>query len=66
EIEKVDLAHKLIADIAKATSRNLNINQNEQAKTLVDQLFQCENHSFSPTGKKIMSTITLDEIATKF
>lgn len=66
EIEKVDLAHKLIADIAKASSRNLNINQNEQAKTLVDQLFQCENHSYSPTGKKIMNTITLEEIATKF
>ncbi|MBU3658581.1 MAG: DNA mismatch repair endonuclease MutL [Flavobacteriales bacterium] len=66
EIEKSDLAHKLISDIAKSASRTLSISTIDQGKKIIDQLFQCENHSFSPTGKKIISTLTFEEIAQKF
>jgi DNA mismatch repair protein MutL len=66
EIEKSDLAHKLIADIAKSASRTLSVSTIDHGKKIIDQLFQCENHSFSPTGKKILSTLTFEEIAQKF
>ncbi len=66
EIEKSDLAHKLISDIAKSASRTLKIATIDHGKKIIDQLFQCENHSFSPTGKKIISTLTFEEIAQKF
>ena len=66
EIEKSDLAHKLISDIAKSASRTLSISTIDHGKKIIDQLFQCENHSFSPTGKKILSTLTIEEIAQKF
>jgi len=66
EIDKSDLAHKLIADISKSASKNISLTHKEQAKKLIDQLFQCENHSFSPAGKKIISTLTIEEIAQKF
>jgi DNA mismatch repair protein MutL len=66
EIEKSDLAHKLISDIAKSASRTLTISTIDHGKKIIDQLFQCENHSFSPTGKKILSTLTIEEIAQKF
>jgi DNA mismatch repair protein MutL len=66
EIEKSDLAHKLISDIAKSASRTLTISTVDHGKKIIDQLFQCENHSFSPMGKKILSTLTIEEIAQKF
>jgi DNA mismatch repair protein MutL len=66
EIDKSDLAHQLIASIAKSASKSIALTHNEEAKRMIVQLFQCENHSFSPTGKKILSTLTIEEIAQKF
>ena len=67
EIEKGDLAHKLIGAIAKSASlKKLNLSTDEMIQSLIDQLFQCENHTYSPRNKKIIETISLVEINQKF
>ncbi len=67
EIEKGDIAHSLILAIAvSASMKKLNLSSNESIQALIDQLFQCENHAYSPRNKKIIETITLDEIGQKF
>ncbi|MEY4792928.1 MAG: hypothetical protein RIT34_1735, partial [Bacteroidota bacterium] len=38
----------------------------EEALALVEDLFQCAQHSHTPAGKTIMSTLTFDELAKKF
>lgn len=66
EIEKGDLAHTLIGAIAKSASlKKLNLSTDEMIQSLIDQLFQCENHTYSPRNKKIIETISLDEIHQK-
>ena len=42
------------------------LNNNTSAEHLVEQLFQCPEHSFTPKGKKIIQTLTLEEISSKF
>jgi len=67
EIEKGDLAHTLIGAIAKSAAlKKLNLSTPEMIQSLIDQLFQCENHTYSPRNKKIIETISLDEINNKF
>tara|TARA_R110002072_G_scaffold302402_1_gene485092 strand:+ start:17923 stop:19770 length:1848 start_codon:yes stop_codon:yes gene_type:complete len=67
DIEKGEIAHTLIASIAKSSSmKNLSLSNNESIQGLIDQLFQCKNHTYSPRNKKIIETISLDEIAQKF
>ena len=67
EIEKGDLAHNLVHSIARrASQKKLNLNTNEAIQSLIDQLFQCESHTFSPSNKKIIETITIDELTNKF
>jgi len=66
EIEKGELAHTLIGAIAKSASlKKLNLSTDEMIQSLIDQLFQCENHTYSPRNKKIIETISLDEIHQK-
>lgn len=38
----------------------------EEMTDLIDRLFACENHHFTPDGKKIMTIVTLDEIEKRF
>lgn len=67
EIEKGDIAHTLVLAIAKsAAMKKINLNTNESIQALINQLFQCENHSYSPRNKKIVETLSLDEIQQKF
>jgi len=67
EIDKGDVAHALILSIAKSASlKKINLSTNESIQGLVDQLFQCEQHVYSPSNKKIIETISLDEIHLKF
>lgn len=67
EIDKGEIAHVIVQSIASAAGRRkTNIQNNEIAESLVEQLFQCTEHSFTPKGKKIIQTLTLEEIATKF
>lgn len=66
EIEKGELAHSIISKIAKSASLVFSIKNEIEGKNVIDSLFQCEEHSFTPNGKTIMSTINMDEIAIKF
>lgn len=67
DVEKGELAHSLVSTIAASASVNIkDLNNYEAQKSLVDQLFQCENHMFTPRNKKIIETIDLDFIQSKF
>jgi DNA mismatch repair protein MutL len=67
EIDKGEIAHVIVQSIASAAGRKKSsIQNNETAEALVEQLFQCPEHSFTPKGKKIIQTLTIEEIATKF
>jgi len=39
---------------------------NEEMSDLIDRLFACANHNFTPDGKKIMSIFTQDELEKRF
>jgi DNA mismatch repair protein MutL len=65
-IDKGDIAHVIVQDIAIASSRKKTIKTQEEAVLLIERLFQCLIHTTTSSGKKIMETITLEEIATKF
>ncbi len=67
DIEKGDIAHILINSISRAASQKKNIKlNNEAANQLVEELFQCPEHVYTPNGKTIIQTITLEELANKF
>jgi DNA-binding phage protein len=67
DIEKGDLAHNLVAAIARSAGmKQLNLNTDEAVESLVNRLFQCENHMFTATNKKIIDTISIETIETKF
>jgi DNA mismatch repair protein MutL len=66
EIDKGEIAHVIVQAIALAGGKKKVITSNEAADALVERLFQCPDHSFTPSGKKIIESITLEEIATKF
>ena len=54
DIEKGDIAHSLVASIARsAAMKQLNLNSNEAIQGLINQLFQCENHMYTPSNKKL-------------
>lgn len=67
DIDKGDLAHSLILSIARAAaSGRIHLENQESIQSLVDRLFQCEEHAYSPSHKKIIDTISLEEIHHKF
>jgi len=39
---------------------------NEEMSDLIDRLFACSNHNFTPDGKKIMTILTHEEIEKRF
>jgi DNA mismatch repair protein MutL len=66
DIEKGELAHNIILSIARSSSSNAIITDVNKAKILVEQLFLCKDHSYTASGKKIISTLEMQEIAAKF
>jgi len=67
EIEKGDISHILISSIAFAASLRKNAFHNKEAIIqLIEDLFACSEHTFTPNGKKIIETISLEEINEKF
>ena len=66
ELQKGELAHGIISKIAKSAGFSTSIKNVIEGKNLIDSLFQCEEHAFTPNGKTIISTISMDEIALKF
>lgn len=66
EIEKGDLAHGLIATLAaNASMRKLDLSNNDAVQSLIDRLFLCENHMYTPRNKKIIESITTEELEKK-
>lgn len=67
DIEKGEVAHELVRSIARsAAMKRLELSNKEQIQSLIDRLFQCEDHAYSPTNKKIMETLDLAFIDKKF
>jgi DNA mismatch repair protein MutL len=63
---KNDYYESLAKGLAKITSINYGKNMNtEEMREIVDELFACQVPNFSPDGKSIINTLTLDEIEKK-
>lgn len=63
DIDKGDVAHLLISNIAKNAGKTKVIQNNKESIThLVESLFQCEEHVYTPGGKLILKTIPLTDI----
>lgn len=66
DLEKSELAHGIIRKIAKNSSIQTKVQTEEEGKQIIEWLFQCEEHTYAPSGKLIVSTITMEEISNKF
>lgn len=66
EIDKGEIAHAVVSSIAAAASRQNSQWNDESANQLLEQLFQCTEHQYSPRGKVILTTIASEEILQKF
>lgn len=63
EIDKGELVHELILSLsAAATHRKSRSLSKEEMNYLIDRLFQSEQHQYSPSGKKILNTISIEEL----
>ncbi|MCH2224475.1 MAG: DNA mismatch repair endonuclease MutL [Crocinitomicaceae bacterium] len=66
-IEKGEIAHELVHSLAKSSARKkLNLSTPELIEHLIEQLFQCENHMYTPGNKKIVDTLELTVLEDKF
>ncbi len=61
-IDKGEIAHMLISAIAKVASNQRFQWSNESANQLLNSLFQCSEHQYSPTGKTILNTLQIKDI----
>ncbi len=63
QIDKGEIAHHFVLSLAKSASVQKKIvNSNDGASELVQNLFQCQEHVYSPSGKLILKTITFDQL----
>jgi DNA mismatch repair protein MutL len=62
-IDKGDIAHLLISHVAKnAGKTKMLTDSKEKVIDLVESLFQCPEHTHTPSGKTIIKTISIDDI----
>ena len=66
DIDQGDVAHHLVRRLTQNASQETVIRQAEEAQALIEALFQCEEHTLAPNGKKIMHTVLLTDIASNF
>ncbi len=66
QIDKGEIAHAIVSSIASAASKQNSQWNDESANQLLEQLFQCTDHQYSPRGKVILNTISSEEILQKF
>jgi DNA mismatch repair protein MutL len=63
QIDKGEIAHHFVSCLAKAASMQKKLVQNnEMASELVQNLFSCVDHVYSPSGKLILKTITFEQL----
>lgn len=66
DLEKSDIANSLISSLSLAASkRNIDTSNDVQIQSLIDQLFACENHTYTSNNLKIIEQLSLEEIAQK-
>jgi DNA mismatch repair protein MutL len=65
EVDKGEIAHFIVSAIAKSVS-NTSLKNNIDPDSFIERLFQCSEHQHTATGKKILSTLTLEELKSKF
>ncbi len=67
EIDKGEIAHELVHSIARsAAMKKMNLNSIEAVNDIIERLFQCDNHTFTPGNKQIIDTLSLESIDEKF
>ncbi|MFA5573889.1 MAG: DNA mismatch repair endonuclease MutL [Brumimicrobium sp.] len=63
EIDKGEIVHELILSLSSSATRNSSKKLTEEEMNyLIERLFQSEQHQYSPSGKRIMNTITIDNL----
>jgi len=66
DIDQGDVAHHLVRRLTQNASKDAVIRHPEEAQKLIEALFQCEEHTLAPNGKKIMHTLLLTDITSNF
>lgn len=66
DIDQGDVAHHLVRRLTQNASKDAVIRHPEEAQKLIESLFQCEEHTLAPNGKKIMHTLLLTDISSNF
>lgn len=67
QLEKGDLAHAIIISISKNASNRLNLLPNKEAvEHLINALFQCSEHVYSPNGKLILQNLPITDVQQLF
>ncbi len=63
EIDKGSIAHEMILTLAKTDSKHINYNlSQEEISHLINTLFLSNEHQYTPRGKKIMNSISVEEM----
>jgi DNA mismatch repair protein MutL len=62
EQQKEDLLYAVLSSITYFTSGKQQLRNAEEANAFVEKLFQCTEHSHTPQGKRIIKTVTFEEI----
>jgi DNA mismatch repair protein MutL len=65
-IDKGDIAHLIVRSVAAAAGKKKHQLSGAAADQFIELLFACPEHALTPSGKKIMQTLTLDEISNRF
>ncbi len=67
EIDKGEVAHTVMSQLAFAGSMSFKVpTQQEQIQAFVNELFEEAEHSYTPSGKRILAHITNDFILQQF
>ncbi len=61
-LDKGEVAHVLISSIAKSAANQTIQWNTESANQLLNSLFQCPEHQYSPSGKVILNTLQIKDI----
>lgn len=63
EIDKGELVHELLLSLSIAATQIKGKKlMDEELDAIITQLFQCENHQYSPNGKRILNTIPINDL----
>lgn len=66
QLDPGEIPHVLVYTIARSFAKQKKQWSKESANQLIEQLFQCTDHQFSPSGKRILNSISTDELVQKF